>query len=827
MDRPVAFPGAGHSVGHRGGFGQSGRSRFWLTVSVPISHDSPRRTREASGGVGLGAPAHPTPPGPVLSAPSRPFGAVSRPLRYRYLTKHYQHLLALRFAVEEINKDPSLLPNTSLGFHIFNVHFLGTITAESSMALLSGTAETIPNYSCEPERRDRLLATRVVNVFQFTFPIPVQGRGLCRSLNRRLLFQFISYGPEDPTLRDKALFPSLYQISEGFSDLPAGMVRLLKHFRWVWVGLVVTGDIRGETFAAVLTEELAKSGIRVAYVDRSSVYLSETRLQLSCNPEQMITSSANVVIIYGDSVSLILLLYCIRDRVLESKVWITTSEWDVTSAVFYLTTVIFQGSLVFSAHGKEIPGFRDHQRSLRPQKYPQDSFLLPFWWFVFECPSPKDDVRFCEENGTLETRPLDHWDMNPSPQSVSVYSAVYAIAQALHQEIRAERDPEASGEGPSRLPRPWQVILPSVRPFLRRNGTKMLVKVGEFTPGASPGQDFTISEEKIAWAGPPGSVCSESCRPGFRKTAREGQAACCYDCVPCPEGEISDRTDVDRCIRCPREEFPNPQRDRCVPKAVVFLSYRDPLGMALASSALCLSLLTVLVLGVFVRHRDTPIVKANNRGLSYALLAALLLCFLSSLTFVGRPGPATCLLRQTAFGAAFSVAVSAVLAETVTVVLAFRATGPGICPLVQVGICTVWLATSPPFPDADEASEAGVVVVRCNEGSAVAFYCVLGYMGLLALVSFTAAFLARKLPDGFNEAKFITFSMLVFCSVWISFLPAYLSTRGKATVAVEVFSILASGAGLLGCIFGPKVYVILLRPDRNVRGRLLGRGGNP
>uniref|UniRef100_F7FC25 G-protein coupled receptors family 3 profile domain-containing protein n=1 Tax=Ornithorhynchus anatinus TaxID=9258 RepID=F7FC25_ORNAN len=731
------------------------------------------------------------------------------PAALSYLTKHYQHLLALRFAVEEINKDPSLLPNTSLGFHIFNVHFLGTITAESSMALLSGTAETIPNYSCEPERRDRLL--------------PEWNPGW--SLGP------ISYGPEDPTLRDKALFPSLYQISEGFSDLPAGMVRLLKHFRWVWVGLVVTGDIRGETFAAVLTEELAKSGIRVAYVDRSSVYLSETRLQLSCNPEQMITSSANVVIIYGDSVSLILLLYCIRDRVLESKVWITTSEWDVTSAVFYLTTVIFQGSLVFSAHGKEIPGFRDHQRSLRPQKYPQDSFLLPFWWFVFECPSPKDDVRFCEENGTLETRPLDHWDMNPSPQSVSVYSAVYAIAQALHQEIRAERDPEASGEGPSRLPLPGKVHYNNradttdVQPGGGHGGRRGLDRLGVGSgDGFSDPRRFPLPLP----ASPPGSVCSESCRPGFRKTAREGQAACCYDCVPCPEGEISDRTDVDRCIRCPREEFPNPQRDRCVPKAVVFLSYRDPLGMALASSALCLSLLTVLVLGVFVRHRDTPIVKANNRGLSYALLAALLLCFLSSLTFVGRPGPATCLLRQTAFGAAFSVAVSAVLAETVTVVLAFRATGPGsgartwlVCPLVQVGICTVWLATSPPFPDADEASEAGVVVVRCNEGSAVAFYCVLGYMGLLALVSFTAAFLARKLPDGFNEAKFITFSMLVFCSVWISFLPAYLSTRGKATVAVEVFSILASGAGLLGCIFGPKVYVILLRPDRNVRGRLL------
>ncbi|XP_038598752.1 vomeronasal type-2 receptor 26-like [Tachyglossus aculeatus] len=372
-----------------------------------------------------------------------------------------------------------------------------------------------------------------------------------------------------------------------------------------------------------------------------------------------------------------------------------------------------------------------------------------------------------------------------------------------------------------------------------QNGTRAHVKAGESIPLASAGKDFKISEEQITWdqlfSQIPCSLCCESCGPGFRKTAREGKAACCFDCVPYSKGEITNQTDMD--------QYPNYRRDQCNPKIMTFLSYEEPLGMALVFITLGLSLLTALVLRIFIPHRDTPIVKANNCTLSYLLLTALLLCFLSSLTFIGYPGLVTCALRQIVFGIVFSVAISSVLAKTITVVLAFRATKPGsrmrtwlgtristsivlICFLVQVGICVIWLGTSPPFPDVDMASETGLIIVQYNEGSTIAFYCVLGYMGFLALVSFIVAFLARRLPDSFNEARFITFSMLVFCSVWVSFLPTYLSTKGKGIVIVEIVSILASSAGLLGCIFGPKVYVILLRPDRNTKGQLLERWGN-
>ncbi|CAH2299232.1 vomeronasal type-2 receptor 26-like [Pelobates cultripes] len=269
----------------------------------------------------------------------------------------------------------------------------------------------------------------------------------------------------------------------------------------------------------------------------------------------------------------------------------------------------------------------------------------------------------------------------------------------------------------------------------------------------------------------PRARCNEVCHHGYRKAPGGSYHKCCYDCVPCSEGEMSNVTDSDNCQTCPDNEWPNENKTKCIPKNYDFLSYEnDNITSIFSSISILFSLIVVFILRILIIFWETPIVRANNRNLSFVLLVSLMLSFLCVFLFLGRPVDITCMLRQTSFGIIFSVAVSSVLGKTIMVYIAFKATKPGsswrkwvgvkvsniivlICSSIQILINVLWLCISPPYQELDMHSYPGRIIIQCNEGSVIAFYSVLGYMGVLAAVSFIIAYFARTLPDSFNEAK--------------------------------------------------------------------------
>ncbi|XP_044530761.1 vomeronasal type-2 receptor 26-like [Gracilinanus agilis] len=780
---------------------------------------------------------------------------------YQWLYKNYQQALSVVFAVDEINRDPYLLPNISFGFHLYNAYHSDEKTLESSLQWLSGQGKLIPNYSCG--EKDKSVAV----IGGATSALSVQ-MGTLLNLYK---FPQISYGPYDSILSDKVQFPFLYQMASKDSSLHQGVVRLIVYFEWNWVGLVVSDDMRGEEFLWEIRGEMAKNGVCVSFTEKIPVSERTHMESHDTFMPRIIMSATKVIVIHGDTDSLMILRYSgVPIMIIRWKVWIATSHWDITMRPLYHDGHTFHGALTFSHLMREIPGFKTFLKAVTPSKYPDDILLKGFWLSAFKCPDQPEypEQEICLPNASLESLPLCSFDMTISGFSYTIYNAIYAVAWVMHKIFMRKSEEISMGDDEYLEPHSWQLnyFLKDIQfnnsagdqVFVDENKSSEaqyaimnyvffpkeideLVKVGQFVPKTPLGQVFKICQDAIMWNWMdnkvPRAVCSDSCGPGFRKTPLEGQPACCFDCSPCSEGEISSQIDAEHCMKCPETEYPNKQRDRCLSKAVTFLNLKEPLGMTLTFMTVFLSLLTALVLGVFVKFQDTPIVKANNRTLSYTLLISLIFCFLCSLLFIGHPSIVTCLLQQTVFAVVFTVAISSILAKTIIVILAFRGIRPGsrirmfihprmsiyvvlICSGIQVIFCGIWLGTYPPFPEADMHSEYGHIIIRCNEGSTFAFYCVLGYMGFLALATFIVAFLARNLPDTFNEAKFITFSMLVFCSVWATFLPTYQSSKGKAMVTVEIFSILASSAGLLSCIFIPKCYVLLLKPKRNTQEQI-------
>uniref|UniRef100_A0A673WZD2 Extracellular calcium-sensing receptor-like n=1 Tax=Salmo trutta TaxID=8032 RepID=A0A673WZD2_SALTR len=649
--------------------------------------------------------------------------------------REFQFAQTLIFALEEINNSSDLLPGLSLGYQVYDSCGSAPLTIHSALALMNS-------------------------------PGPEDSLGDPSSCSRSPISHFATCA----CLSNREKYPSFFRTIPSDFYQSRALAKLVKHFGWNWVGVVNSNNDYGNNGMATFMEAAWHEGVCVEF--QESIYRTDPREKLLKTVRVIRKATARVVVLFlglGDLIPLLNELALEGDPGLQwvgSEAWITARLLADNKAYGFL-----RGAVGFAIRNARLDGLEGFLDKVHPSQAPDNTLLREFWETVFQCSFEGGSSTLCTGTESLAKLKNQYTDVSELRISSKVYTAVYAIAHALHNLLTDLKNDTDSGNRP------------------------------------------------------------------------KGKPVCCYDCVPCAEGEISNITDSNGCYRCDLDYWSNEKRDRCVLKPVEFLSYEEMMGIVLVFFSLLGSGVTTLVVVVFSIHKDTPIVRANNSELSFLLLFSLTLCFLCSLTFIGRPSEWSCMLRHTAFGITFVLCISCVLGKTIVVLMAFRATLPAsnvmkwfgppqqrlsvlAFTLIQVLICVLWLTVSPPFPYKNMKTYKEKIILECDVGSAIGFWAVLGYIGLLALLCFALAFLARKLPDNFNEAKFITFSMLIFCAVWITFIPAYVSSPGKFTVAVEIFAILASSFGLLFCIFAPKCFIILLRPEQNTKKHMMGKTSN-
>ncbi|XP_077397847.1 extracellular calcium-sensing receptor-like [Festucalex cinctus] len=771
----------------------------------------------------------------------------------RWNDRELKFVRTVMFTVEEINRNVELLPGVSLGYRIYNGcgsenlirAAIEAVSQEESAC--SGRIQALLGHSSSGVSED-------INILLSPLSIPQ-----------------VSHLSTCACLSDKYIYPTFFRTvpSDRFQVL--GLVQLMKYFNWRWVGIIYSSTLYADKGTAEFIVEATKEHICVEY----RLVYSKTSTKHDAIVKMLRESSSKVVLLFMSLSYTKSFLSEMASFNISGKHWVGSEAWITQQDLASVDRRnILQGAMGFALPEASIPGLGKFLLDLKPSDEPQSGTIKAFWEKFFDCSfSPSNTSTLCTGGEDLKAVSSDYTSVTHFRAENNVYKAVYLVAYALHALLKCENgaNPITGNSCVNKSQVQPKMVLEHIKyvNFTTQNGAKVffddtgdsvaqydlvnwhmrddgsveIVNIGRYDTSFPEGRKLQLIEDgKIVWGGNstevPRSVCREPCPSGTRKAINKNKPVCCFDCFECPEGTISNQTDSPDCLACPPELWPNAKKDRCLLKPTEYLSHKEIMGALLTALSCVGVFLAFLTFLIFLTHKETPIVKANNSELSFLLLISLKLCFLCSLTFIGKPTEWSCMLRHTAFGVTFVLCISCVLGKTIVVLMAFRATFPGknklfghvqqrlsvlALTLVQVVFCIIWLCTNPPIPAMNLNYYKEKIILECALGSAVGFWGVLSYIGLLAFLCFILAFLARKLPDSFNEAKLITFSMLIFCAVWIAFVPAYVSSPGKFTVAVEIFAILASSFGLLLCIFVPKCYIIIFRPEKNSRRHLMGK----
>lgn len=269
-------------------------------------------------------------------------------------------------------------------------------------------------------------------------------------------------------------------------------------------------------------------------------------------------------------------------------------------------------------------------------------------------------------------------------------------------------------------------------------------------------------------------------------------------------------------------------------------------------------LLAIVSLLLFIKFYHTPLVKSSNRELSFFLLTIIVFGFALAVVHVILPTNSTCKLTQPWRYSMHCLSISILFIKTIRMARAFQlemAGLPKFCKrfvlnsklqvliLVILNTCPILLAILWEFLDGphvvkeyNELPHETRVEYICKPyhgntgyGLEVSSLC---YLILLTVMCIFYSFKARNLPGNFNETRYIGLSLYILLLSWLAYFPINSALKGWYVAIISSATASLASYGLLGCIFGPKIFIILFHPEMNtnefVRAelRIANRGTN-
>ncbi|KAJ8287531.1 hypothetical protein COCON_G00001900 [Conger conger] len=752
------------------------------------------------------------------------------------------------YSIGVINQSP-MLPNLTLGYEMYDT--CGDVTMAIKAALRLMEDRINPEcLSLQNKQNASSTGAKVVVGERYSEISTVVARFLALPLIPQ-----ISYGSTSEVLSRKTKFPSFLRTVPSDAHQTKAMAKLIETLNWEIVGVIGSEDEYGRYGVESLIDHMS-SNVCLDFKELLPSVVSRKEHQNLLNRlmQTVKESTADVIVIFTKTSNVrIVLEEAIRLGI--NKTWIGGDSWSTSITIRGLKGIEQIGRVYgFIMKQNTVPGFEEHVRGFTAQLAEEDSFFSEYLTRNPACTGSLDPGKD-PQNGSFHNADeessmahctnilVQHIDRD---ESYGIYLAVKVIAQALHSLLKCD-DMKCNRTATFTA---WELLEeikqvnftvdnitnisfdqhgdPSlgydILAWDMEDGKVIVKTIGEYAPSG----DIVLPQHLISECNNITVTvynCSKACPYGQELSFHNN--TCCKICNFCADNQYSEGGNK-TCRSCKDNEFVSSDHDCCVPKTMTFLKLTDGFPIVLVVFGLAGLIFTLLVAALFIKYRDSPIIKGTGGNLCFLILISLATSFSSVCTFFGRLSDRTCKAGLPLFILSFSLCISCILANLFQICVGFafeakvrdrlkRLNNPVAivtgCMAVQVALCTAWLTLFPPRQTTVHSEHH--ILIQCHNGSNVMFAVSFGYIAFLAVVCFLFGFKGKRLPDLYKNASFITISMLIDLVVWMLFIPVYIYTSGKYVQAVQASAILVSNYSILGCHFCPKCYIILFRKELN------------